>query len=208
MRAAPAVVSLSVHVGFVAVALWATSAPAVPAARRPVMIALPPAPVAPRPPVVAGPADPALPDPSVPLLPDLPPIAVDSLLPRTPAGPVAPLAGRPERPVGISGAGPAGPIDAAFVQDPPVLLASPVPAYPDLLRQAGIEGQVVLDAVVDTTGRVESGSIAVVLATNPQFVEPARRTLAGALFRPGRMNGRAVRVRIRLPVVFGLRRGV
>ncbi len=86
------------------------------------------------------------------------------------------------------------------------MLAGPVPAYPELLRQAGIEGRVVLEAVIDTTGRVEPGSIGVVSATNPHFVEPARQTLAASLFRPGRVNGRAVRVRIRLPIAFGLRR--
>lgn len=64
-----------------------------------------------------------------------------------------------------------------------------------------------LEAVVDTAGRVEQGSLTVVSATNPGFVAPARQALAATLFRPGRVHGRAVRVRVRIPVDFTLRSG-
>jgi TonB family protein len=82
-----------------------------------------------------------------------------------------------------------------------------VPAYPELLRQARIQGRVLLEAVVDTMGRVEPASLIVVSATHPGFVAPARQTLIATLFRPGRVHGRAVRVRVRLPFDFTLRGG-
>jgi len=97
--------------------------------------------------------------------------------------------------------------EAPFVEEAPQILAGPLPAYPELLRQAGIRGRVVLEAVVDTAGRVERGSLTVVSATNPGFVAPARQALAATLFRPGRVHGRAVRVRVRIPVDFTLRSG-
>ena len=53
------------------------------------------------------------------------------------------------------------------------VLTGPLPVYPDLLRQAGVQGRVVLEAVVDTTGRVLAASILVVSRTNPGFVAPA-----------------------------------
>lgn len=97
--------------------------------------------------------------------------------------------------------------DAPFVEEAPQILAGPLPAYPELLRRAGITGHVVLEAVVDTEGRVEPGSLTVVSATNPAFVAPARRALAASLFRPARVHGRVVRVRVRVPVHFTLRSG-
>src|SRR6059058_4425934 len=59
---------------------------------------------------------------------------------------------------GVAGTGPAAdageaPSDWMSVEEPPVLLAGPPPAYPDLLRAAGIQGRVVLQAVIDTLGR-------------------------------------------------------
>ena len=87
------------------------------------------------------------------------------------------------------------------------ILTGPLPVYPDLLRQAGVQGRVVLEAVVDTTGRVLSQSIAVVSATNPGFVAPARQALLATLFRPAMVGGKAVRMRVRIPYEFAIRNG-
>jgi protein TonB len=87
------------------------------------------------------------------------------------------------------------------------VLTGPLPVYPDLLRQAGVQGRVVLEAVVDTTGRVLSQSIAVVAATNPRFVAPARQALLGTLFRPAMVGGKAVRMLARIPYEFAIRNG-
>ena len=113
-------------------------------------------------------------------------------------------------PLGASpGAGPVGPLPAAlFSDETPVVLSGPLPRYPELLRQAGVQGRVVLEAVVDTTGRVDAASIHVIYATNPGFIAGARAALAASLFRPGRVGGQAVRVRVRIPFEFTLRNGV
>ena len=86
------------------------------------------------------------------------------------------------------------------------MLAGPVPAYPELLRQAGVQGRVVLEAVIDTAGHVEPGSLVVVAAAHPGFVAAARQAVAATLFRPARVRGRAVRVRVRIPMDCALRR--
>jgi len=64
----------------------------------------------------------------------------------------------------------------------------------------------VLEAVVDTVGHVEPGSIVVVSAAHPGFVAGARQAVAATLFRPAMVRGRAVRVRVRIPMEFTLRR--
>ncbi len=88
------------------------------------------------------------------------------------------------------------------------VLTGPLPVYPELLRQAGVQGRVVLEAVVDTTGRVLAASILVVSRTNPGFVAPARQALLATLFRPAMVAGTPVRMRVRIPYEFAIRNGI
>ena len=88
------------------------------------------------------------------------------------------------------------------------VLTAPLPVYPELLRQAGVQGRVVLEAVVDTTGRVLPQSILLVSGTNPAFVAPARQALLATLFRPAMVGGKAVQMRIRIPYDFAIRNGM
>jgi protein TonB len=97
-------------------------------------------------------------------------------------------------------------MDVRTVEEPPVLLSHPEPGYPDLLRSAGIEGRVVVEAVLDTLGRVERGSLRIVSSTHALFVPEASALVLGSRYRPGRFGGTAVRVRIQVPVNFALRR--
>lgn len=92
----------------------------------------------------------------------------------------------------------------AVVDEPPERISSPPLEYPRTMQQAGVEGMVVLQAVIDTSGRVERGSIEVVQSTNAAFESAARRLLERSLFRPGRVRGRPVRVLIQLPIQFTL----
>ena len=95
---------------------------------------------------------------------------------------------------------------ARLVDGEPELLAGPPPVFPEHLRRAGVEGRVVVEATVDTTGRVEPGSVVVVTAPHPDLGRAAAVYLERALFRPGTVAGRPVRVRIRQGIEFRLRR--
>ena len=97
--------------------------------------------------------------------------------------------------------------NAPVTEEHAEVLTSPLPLYPDLLRQAGVQGRVVLEAIVDTTGRVLAQSIALVAATNPGFVAPARQALLATLFRPAMVGGKPVRMRVRIPYEFAIRNG-
>jgi len=92
------------------------------------------------------------------------------------------------------------------VQEKPELLSHPPPAYPPLLQQAGIEGRVMVQAIIDTTGRVEPNSVRVVESANPGFDQPAKNVVLRSLFRPGRVYGRAVRVLVAIPIDFKIQR--
>src|SRR2546425_1931042 len=90
----------------------------------------------------------------------------------------------------------------SMVDERPVLLSGPALEYPNLLRQAGIQGRVLVRAIIDTTGRAEPGSVQVVESPHPGFDHAARNALLQARFRGGRFRGRAVRVLIEFPIDF------
>src|SRR5262245_38071997 len=92
------------------------------------------------------------------------------------------------------------------VDQPPQRLSAPPldRDYPALLRQAGITGRVVLQAVIATTGKAEPASIEVMQSTYPGFNDAAKRWLSEALFRPARKGGQAVRVLVRQVIDFTL----
>jgi protein TonB len=81
--------------------------------------------------------------------------------------------------------------DASF--EPAVLISQPTPRYPPVLQQVGLSGRVVLQFIVDTTGRVESASINVIKSTNQEFESPARESVAAAIFHPARLGPKPVR---------------
>jgi TonB family protein len=88
------------------------------------------------------------------------------------------------------------------VTERPQLLRSPVPRYPDSLRTAGIGGRVLVEAIVDSTGHVDSASVRILSSSHPGFEAPAREAVLGATYAAGRLNGRAVPVLVRIAIPF------
>ena len=90
----------------------------------------------------------------------------------------------------------------SVVEERPEMVSHPSLRYPDLLRQAGIDGRVLVEFVVDTTGHVERGSIKILSSTNQLFEQPTREAISASVFRPGKISGHSVRVRVQQPVNF------
>ena len=93
----------------------------------------------------------------------------------------------------------------AIVEEKPAVLSGPTLQYPELLRQAQIQGRVLVQAIIDTLGRAEAPSVKVLQSPNPGFDQSAKSYVAKALFRPARVHGRAVRVLIQIPIDFRLK---
>ena len=93
----------------------------------------------------------------------------------------------------------------AIVEEKPTVLSGPIPVYPELLKQAQIQGRVLVQAIVDTLGRAEPNSVKVLQSPNPGFDQSAKTYVLKALFRPARVHGRAVRVLIQIPIDFRLK---
>ena len=92
----------------------------------------------------------------------------------------------------------------ALVEERPALLSAPPTIYPAFLKQAGIQGRVILPAVIDTMGRVEPASVRIMKSAHPAFDQPTKDWVLKALFRPARLHGRGVRVFIHLLVDYSI----
>jgi protein TonB len=79
-----------------------------------------------------------------------------------------------------------------------------VPRYPDALRSVSVEGQVIMQYIVDARGRVEPGSIKVLSTSHRLFADAVRRALLDARFRPAEVGGNRVRQLVEQPFVFKL----
>jgi TonB family protein len=87
----------------------------------------------------------------------------------------------------------------------PEMVSGSILRYPDLLRHAGIQGQVIVQAVIDTTGRAEPQSVRVVRSPHPGFNQAAQDYVLQALFRPARAQGHAVRALMNVPLEFRMK---
>lgn len=75
-------------------------------------------------------------------------------------------------------------------------------SYPPLLRDAGVGGQVQVKMRVNEDGRVDASSIEILDTSHEQFGDAARRVVERMRFRPAKVDGRAVKVWVILPVTF------
>jgi protein TonB len=88
---------------------------------------------------------------------------------------------------------------------PRVIGRAPEPRYPTPLREAGVQGRVVAEFVVDTLGRAELDGLRLD-ASQALFAEAVRAVLPRYRFTPGEAAGRKVRTRVQLPFDFTLTR--
>jgi TonB family protein len=96
---------------------------------------------------------------------------------------------------------------AALPDRPPQLVSIPAPVYPPLLRQAGIEGDVVLEFMVDPSGQVDAASVIVVPGQPPAhraLERAAAEAIRVAVYQPAVIGGAPRAMRIRQTVSFRL----
>jgi protein TonB len=77
-----------------------------------------------------------------------------------------------------------------------------VPRYPEALRSTGVEGNVVVQFVVDTTGRIDMASIKVLSSTHELFTNAVRDALGRFRFKAAESDGYHVRALAQMPFEF------
>ena len=78
------------------------------------------------------------------------------------------------------------------------------PRYPDMLRSANVEGEVLAQFVVDTTGRAEMNTFKVLKSSHDLFTNSVKSALANMKFYPAEVGGRKVKQLVQMPFVFSL----
>lgn len=101
------------------------------------------------------------------------------------------------------------PEDEIFVvvEDDPVLIGGlrglqEKIEYPAMARNAGIEGRVIVQFIVDENGDVTNPTV--IRGRHPSLDEEALRVIRHAQFEPGRQRGNPVKVQMALPITFKL----
>ncbi|HEX2853734.1 MAG TPA: TonB family protein [Opitutaceae bacterium] len=84
----------------------------------------------------------------------------------------------------------------------PLVIKMTEPVYPMAMRLTRTTGQVVVDFIVDTSGRVRNPTA--VKTTHPAFSERAVEAVRAWRFSPGVKNGRVVNTHMQVPVIFTL----
>jgi TonB family protein len=93
-------------------------------------------------------------------------------------------------------------VNLADTDPKPVLLSSVRPVYPPDLRGAGIEGNAVVDFILDPT--VIPTRVQIARQTNAAFGAAAAASVAQWRFSPGGKNGAKVWVHLQIPIVFSI----
>lgn len=93
------------------------------------------------------------------------------------------------------------PVDEYLVSEMPVALSEFRPIYPKMAKEKRIEGSVVMDVLIDETGKVRQVSVIEGLEI---FKSSAQDAMKKFLFRPAVVDGSPVAVRIRYSIKFKL----
>ena len=92
---------------------------------------------------------------------------------------------------------------SASPDHPPIPRLQPVAVYPFTMREVNMAGEVLVEFVVDETGRTRD--VHAVKATHDGFIAAAVQSVEKWAFIPAVRNGRPVSTRLQVPVTFGLR---
>jgi TonB family protein len=89
--------------------------------------------------------------------------------------------------------------------DPPVVVNSVLPEYPDLARRTGMEGVVWLEVLIDKNGAVRDVSVAKCNNKDMGFEDAAMAAAWESVWKPAISNGLPIAVRVTYSVVFKLK---
>lgn len=219
-RLGGSIVSTATHVGLIAgiVAVTANAGVAreVPEEQNLIYTAPPPPPpppvVLPRDRIVAPPQEKGFPTLTAPIeIPDvIPPIDFTKAITRDDAWTgIGKPGGSPDGAIGGVAAAPAP--DGVFTRETVdrfvvMLPGSTGPAYPEMLRAAGVEGSVLAQFVVDTSGRADVATLRILQSDHALFSDAVKSVLPKLRFAPAEVGGTKVRQLVQQPFRFGLDR--
>ena len=79
------------------------------------------------------------------------------------------------------------------------------PKYPDVLRAADVEGDVVIDIAIDSAGRLDTSRLKVIRSDHQLFLMSVRRAIDTTAWLPARQMGRPIQLIWRDTISFRLK---
>jgi TonB family protein len=76
------------------------------------------------------------------------------------------------------------------------------PVYPEQLRASHVDGQVLVQFVVNERGEAEMNTFKIVKSTQPEFAEAVRRAISNTTYSPAVVHGRSVKQLVQQPFTF------
>jgi len=104
-------------------------------------------------------------------------------------------------PIAPSGPAPRAPLRVGGRVMPPKPISTPEPVYPPLAKQARIQGEVVIDAIIDTQGNVVQMQV---VSGHPLLIPAAVEALRKWRYQPTYLNEEPVSVQLYVTVRFRL----
>lgn len=97
--------------------------------------------------------------------------------------------------------------DFVFYEEPPLIVESMMPKYPEIARRAGIEGIVWVSVLLDKSGNVRDVRISRDSGQNAGFEEAAIEAARQTVWKPAISNGQPVALWVSYKIVFTLKNG-
>ena len=90
-----------------------------------------------------------------------------------------------------------------FQVEVPVKARTPIkPVYPSKLRGTRLEGEVLVQFIVDERGFADMNSFKVLRSTDNEFSESVRRAVRASSYHPAEYHGRKVKQLVQQPFMF------
>lgn len=83
---------------------------------------------------------------------------------------------------------------------------NPAPRYPAMLQSRGVDGELLIQFVIDTTGRADMSTFRVLRSTDPLFTTAVLEVLPRYRFQPAERDGCKVRMYVQIPFTFQISR--
>jgi protein TonB len=99
-----------------------------------------------------------------------------------------------------------GPYMEFQVEKPVEKIGGEAPEYPTVLKESGVEGQVLAQFVVNESGRYEGGTLKILSSSNPAFTAAVKDALPRMRFSAAQIGGKKVQQLVQMPFQFHLQK--
>lgn len=98
-----------------------------------------------------------------------------------------------------------GPYMEFQVEKPVEKIGGGEPEYPSSLREAGVEGEVLAQFVVNESGRYQPGTLKIMNSSNPAFTAAVKDALPRMRFSAAQIGGKKVQQLVQMPFQFHIK---